>query len=72
MLLRLSVSTNESVGSNLVCSVAIMCAYNFALKILGYPGRQATILTCSGALKTHALTILLFPSSSSGVNEPSI
>ena len=72
MLLRLSVYVNVSVGSVLVCSVAMKIAYNYALRILGYLGRRATILTCSGPLKTLTTTILFFHSSSGGVNKPSI
>ena len=67
MLLRLYVNMNVPVGTVLVCSVAIMSAYNCALRILGYLGRRATILTCSGPLKTLARVILHFPSPSSGV-----
>ena len=72
MLLRLFVNMNVSVGSVLVCSAAIKSAYNYAMRILGYPGRRATILTCNGPLKTPAPTILPFPSPSGGVNEPSV
>lgn len=56
----------------LVCSTAIRSAYNSALRILGYPGRRAAMLTCSGPLKTPAPAILPFPSPSGGVNEPSV
>ena len=47
-------------------------AYTHALRILGCPGRRATISTCSGPLNTPALAILPFPSPSNGVNEPSV
>ena len=56
----------------LMCSAEIKSAYNYALRILGYLGKQATILTCSGSLKAPAPMILSFPSPSGGVNEPSI
>ena len=72
MPLRLSVNMNIFVGSVLVCSVAIKSAYNFSLRILGYLGRRATLLTCNGPLKTLAPKISPFPSLSSGVNEPSV
>ena len=54
------------------CFAAINNAYNYAPRILGYPSRQATILTCSGPLKSPALAIWTFLSPSSDVNEPSI
>ena len=70
MLLRLYVNMNVYVGSVLVCYVATKSAYNYAMRILGYPGRRAMMLTCSGPLKTPAPAISPFPSPSSGVNEP--
>lgn len=69
MLLRLYVNTNEYVGSLLVHSVAIRDAYTYALRLLEYPGREATILTCSDPLKIHALAIFRFPSLFDGVKE---
>ena len=36
ILLRLYVKTNLSVGSVLMCSMAMRSAYNSALRILGY------------------------------------
>ena len=53
-----------------VCSTAIMSVYNYAMRMLAYLGRRATILTFSGPLKTPTPTILSFHSSSNGVNEP--
>ena len=52
---------NVSNGSVLVYSVVIKSAYNSSMRKLGYPGRRATILTCSGPLKTPALAILPYP-----------
>ena len=72
MLLRLSMNMNVSVGSVLVCCVVIRSAYTSTMRILGYPGRRATMLTCSSPLKTPALAILPFSSPSGGVNEPSV
>ena len=72
MILRLFINMNVSIGSILVCFVAIKSAYNYALRILGYPGRRAVILTCSGPLKTLAPAILPFFSPFGGVNEPSV
>lgn len=46
--------------------------YIFAMRILGYPGMQASILTFWGSLQTSALAILPYLCPSSGVNEPSI
>jgi hypothetical protein len=68
MLLRLYVNMNVSVGFVLVCSVTIKSAYNYAMRILGYIGRRAILLTCSSPLKTMALAILpFFPSPFNGV-----
>ena len=61
ILLRMYVNINVSIGSILVCSTAIKIAYNYALRILGYLGTQATILACSGPLNTPTATILFFP-----------
>ena len=45
-----------------MCSVAMRSTYDYGLRILGYLGRRATILTCSGPLKTPpAPAILPFP-----------
>lgn len=72
MLSRLSVTICVSLGSALVCSAAITSVYNYALRIWGYLGRQKTILTCSGPMKTLALAILSFHSSYGGVDNLSI
>ena len=72
MLLRQFVNMNVSVGGVLVCSAVIKSAYNSALRILGYLGRRASNLTCTGPFKTPTPVILFFPSPSSGVNEPSV
>ena len=56
----------------LVCSTTIRSAFNYALRILGYPCRRAMILTCNGPLKTPAPMILPFPSPSGVANGPSI
>ena len=60
---------NVSVGNVLVCSAVMWSAYNSTMRILGYPGGRATILTCNGPLKTMAPAMLTFPSPSSDVNE---
>ena len=62
MMLRLYVYMSVFVRSILVCSAALMSAYNYAMRIFGYLDRQATILTYSGRLKTPP--ILYFPSPS--------
>ena len=43
-------------------SAAMKSVYDYALRIMGYPGRQAMISTCSCPLKTLARAILSFPS----------
>ena len=60
-----------SVGSTLVCSIAIRSAYNNALGMLGYQGRRAVILTYRGPLKTPTPTIFMFPSPY-GVHDTSV
>ena len=72
MLLRLFVNMNICIEGALVCSMVIRNAYNFAMRILGYSGRRAPILFCSGPLKTPDPAVLPFLSPSGGVNEPSI
>ena len=52
--------------------MAIQSAYNLAMRILGFPGRPTTKLTCSGPLETPTHAILSVPSPSGGMNEPSI
>ena len=42
-----------------VCFAVIMIAYNYALRILGYPSRRAMTLTCSGPLKIQRYCIFL-------------
>ena len=54
MLYRLSMNMNISVGSILVCYVAIKFAHNSAMRILKYTSRRATILTCSVATKNSS------------------
>lgn len=60
VLFSLFVNMNVSVGSVLVCFAVIKSAFNSSLRILGYPIRQATILTCIGPLRTLIVAILFF------------
>lgn len=53
-------NTNVYVGSVLVCSAAIMNAYNSNMRILEYLGGQARILAYSGPLRTPTPPILPF------------
>ena len=62
MLLRLFVNTNVYVGSVLVCYEVIKFAYRFAMRILGYSGRRATMLSCINPLKLwHLMYSFFFP-----------
>ena len=59
-MLILFMNVNLYMGSILVCSVAIRSAFNYALRMLGYPGKRAEIMTYKGQLKTLTPTILPF------------
>ena len=72
MLLGLFVNMSVSVGSDQSVLQRSTMRILYAPRIFGYPSRRATILTCSGPLKSPALAILTFLSPSNDVNEPSI
>lgn len=71
MLLRLFMNMNVSVGFVLVCSALIKSAYNYTMRILGYLGRRAILLTYSNPFKTMALAILPFSISIRWCDKPS-
>jgi hypothetical protein len=60
VLFSLFVNMNVYVGSVLVFLGVIKSAINSTLRTLGYPNRQATILTCSSPLRTLIAAILFF------------
>ena len=60
MLLRRTVNMSVSIGNVLVCPASITSSYDYPLRGLGNPGRQATMLTCSDPFKNSGTYDVVF------------